>query len=229
MDVQQTERSIQEIWKMFAETDQRFKATDRKIEETARQIKDTDRQIADTDRQMKETARQIKDTDRQMKETARQIADTDRQMKETDRQMKATDRRIGELSGKWGRFVEGMVAPGVSRLFAERGIQVEKVYQRVRVAGMEIDVLAIDGGYAVLIEVKSTLGVDDVREHIERLGRFKIYFPEYADRQVVGAVAGIVIEEGVDRFAYKRGLYVIAQSGETVRILNDPDFKPRLY
>jgi hypothetical protein len=68
-----------------------------------------------------------------------------------------------------------------------------------------------------------------VREHLDRLGKFKAIFPEYADRKVVGAVAGIVIDEGADRFAYKHGLFVIAQSGEMVTILNDEDFHPTVW
>ncbi len=129
--------------------------------------------------------------------------------------------------------MEGIVVPAAETIFSRRGIEVDKVSQRVRARhngeGMEIDVLAVDGAYAVLIEVKSTLSVDDVKEHLKRVGRFKVFFPEYADRRVLGAVAGIVIEEGVDRFAYKSGLFVIGQSGETVRILNDETFRPRIW
>ena len=50
--------------------------------------------------------------------------------------------------------------------------------------------------------------------------------PEYADRKVIGAVAGIIIDEGADKFAYKIGLFVIVQSGETVKITNDDEFSP---
>ena len=48
-------------------------------------------------------------------------------------------------------------------------------------------------------------------------------------RKVIGAVGGIVIEEGSDKYAYKQGLYVITESGETVRILNDEKFKPKKW
>ena len=67
----------------------------------------------------------------------------------------------------------------------------------------------------------------DVKDHIESINKIKSLFPKYADRKVIGAVAGIVIDEGTDRFAYKRGLFVIAQTGDTVRILNDKGFMPK--
>jgi hypothetical protein len=107
------------------------------------------------------------------------------------------------------------------------------VYQRVKAhkngAGLGIDVLAVNGDYAVLIEAKSTLGVEDVRDHLERLAKFKGLFPEYSDRMVLGAVAGIVIDEDADKFAYRNGLFVIGQSGDAVKILNDDQFQPKKW
>jgi len=153
--------------------------------------------------------------------------------KETDRKIAEISKTVAALTGKWGRFVERLIAPGTISMFKERGIEVEKVYQRVKAhkngKEIKIDILAIDKEYAVLIEAKSTLGIEDIKEHIERLKIFKKFFPEYSDRKVIGAVAGIVIEEGADKFAYRQGLFVIGQTGETVKILNDKTFKPKIW
>ena len=89
--------------------------------------------------------------------------------------------------------------------------------------------MALNGEYAVLIEAKSTLGVEDIKDHLERLGKFKFLFPEYSDRMVLGAAAGIVIDEGADKFAYRNGLFVIGQSGDAVKILNDDQFQPKKW
>ncbi len=173
----------------------------------------------------------FEETDRRFKETEKQIKETDLRFKETEKQIKETDRKIDRLTGKWGRFVEGLIVPAAEELFKKRGIEVTSIYQRVKKRKdnerMEIDVLAVDTLYAILIEVKSTLGVSDVKEHIERIGKFKYFFPEYSDRKVLGAVAGIIIDEGSDRYAYQNGLFIIGQSGENVKILNDDDFKPK--
>ena len=92
---------------------------------------------------------------------------------------------------------------------------------------MEIDVLVVNDEYAIAISVKSTLSVDDVDSHIECLANFREFFPYLADKKLLGAVAGIVIDEGAGKYAYRKGLFVIAQSGETVNILNDEKFKPK--
>ena len=164
------------------------------------------------------------------KQLERSIQEVWELFKETDRKIAETNKAIADLGGKWGRFVEGLVVPAVENLFKDWGIELDKVFPRVKARRngdkMEIDVLAINGDYAMLIEVKSTLGVDDVKEHLAQLQRFKSFFPEYRDRKLLGAVAGIVIDEGVDRFAYRSGLFVIGQSGETVKVLNDRKFKP---
>ena len=179
----------------------------------------------------------VQEIEKGFQEIWKLFAETDRKFQETDEELgkrfKETDAKIAALTGKWGRFVEGLIAPAVERLFQDWNIEVDRVYQRVKAHknghGLEVDILAVNGKYAVLIEAKSTLGVEDVRDHIDRLGKFKTFFPEYHDRKVVGAVAGIVIEEEADKFAYRNGLFVIAQSGEAVHILNDQTFQPKQW
>ena len=160
--------------------------------------------------------------------------ETDKRFKETDKKIENTLKVVGDLTGKWSKFVEGLIAPAVEKLFKARGIEVDKVYQRVKThrngSAMEIDILAVDGKYAILVEAKSTLKIEDVQEHEERLDKFKYFFPEYKDRNVVGAVGGISIEKGAERYAYKKGMFVIAQSGEeSVKIVSDKGFKPRMW
>ncbi|MBF0345891.1 MAG: DUF3782 domain-containing protein [Nitrospirae bacterium] len=156
-----------------------------------------------------------------------------KELKEVVAGLSETRKTVEALTGKWGIFVEGLVLPATEKLFKERGIEVDQISQRVksRKSGfeMETDILAVNGEYVVAIEVKSLLSVDDVKKHMERLSKFKSAFRQYADRQIIGAVAGIVIEEGVDRFAYKNGLFVIGQSGDTVKILNDDKFVPQYF
>lgn len=171
------------------------------------------------------------------RETGRKFEESRREFEKRDERLSQKVAAVGEqvaaLTGKWGKFVEGLIAPAAERLFKERGIEVDKIYQRVRAhkngAALEVDIMVINRRDAVLIEAKSTLKTADIDEHLERLARFKQFFPEYQDRRVFGAVAGIVIEEEADRYAYRNGLFVIAQSGETVAILNDEKFVPQVW
>ncbi|MEO5368781.1 MAG: DUF3782 domain-containing protein [Magnetococcus sp. DMHC-1] len=167
-------------------------------------------------------------------EQAKARAEADRHFQETERVVKDVSRQIGRLGGRWGEFVEGMVAPACETMFAERGIPVHKVHPRTKAKlpgnrHMEIDLLVINTTAVVAVEVKSDLKIEDVRWHADKLSEFKEFYPEYADRQIMGAVAGIVMGEGVDRFAMNLGLFVIVQSGENVRLANDLSFVPRIW
>ena len=177
-----------------------------------------------------ENEKRFKETDRILTEKFKEAAE---QSKETGKKVAETTAAVNALTGKWSRFVEGLIAPATIRLFEEKGILVDKVYQRVkgRKKGVEteIDILAINGEYAILIEAKSTLKIEDVNDHLARLEKFKKIFPEYQERKVIGAAGGIVIDEHADKYAYKKGFYVITESGENVRILNDDRFKLRIW
>jgi hypothetical protein len=89
--------------------------------------------------------------------------------------------------------------------------------------------LVTNEAHVLVVEVKSTLGVTDVKEFIEDLSQFRLFFPEYAQKDLYGAVAGIEIEKGAAKFAYRQGLFVLAQSGETVTILNNDNFQPKCW
>jgi hypothetical protein len=184
-----------------------------------------------TDQQLKETDQQLKETDRKILAVSEEIRQVSKEISAVNKQISAVNKQIGDLGGKWGRFVENMVAPACETIFLKRGIPVHQVSQRVkkRLEGqtLEIDILVTNEHHVLVVEVKSSLGVSDVKDLRTDLTQFRQFFPEYAHKQLYGAVAGIEIEEGADKYAYRRGLFVLAQAGETVAILNNSDFQPK--
>jgi hypothetical protein len=208
-----TTTTLDEVWALFREVAEAQK-------ETGRRFQESDRRFQETERLMKE---QSKETERFMKERS----------KENDRRMKQLSEQLGRLGNRLGEFVEEMVKPAVVRLFRERGIVVHEVHQDVEVErggeGIQIDLLVVNDTEAVLVEVKSKLVQTDVEMHMERLGKFKRLLPRYGDIRVMGAVAAMVVPKDVARYAYRQGLFVLAQSGESVVILNDGGFKPNTW
>ncbi|MBF0628486.1 MAG: hypothetical protein HQL91_09730 [Magnetococcales bacterium] len=241
--------TFDDVWKMFQENAVQLKETRRQFQEMVREDRERraewERRMQETDRQMRESRAEAEremresraEADRQMREsraeTERQMRETERQMRETDLKIKAVTKQIGELGGRLGEFVEEMIKPSCIAMFQARGIQVDEILGRVKkiVNGkqMEIDLLLANTVDAVLIEVKSRLTAEDVQEHLDRLADFKKLFPRYADCRVYGAVAGMVIASEADRFAMRKGLFVIAQTGESVQLANAPDFVPKSW
>ncbi len=199
--------TLEEIWRLFKETDRKFQETDRRFIETDRQFKETDRQLKETDRQLRETAQRIKEIGEQ----------------------------IGHLGNRLGEFVEGLVAPALIKLFQARGIDVcglSRDLSRKNSAlnlATQIDLFAVNGDVCILIEVKSKFSIEDVHEHLERMKKFKLLYPEYADKQALGAVVAMVMPDDVAKYAYRKGFFVLAQKGEAVVILNDEQFKPQAW
>jgi len=177
-----------------------------------------------------ELAESQKEAEQRLRETEQLLK---AQARETDRQIRQVNRQIGELGNRLGEFVEWQVRPAAIRLFQERGIAVYELASDVTIQrdgeGLEIDLLAINTTEAVLIEVKSKLSQGDVDEHLERLGKFKRLLPRYQDVRAMGAVAAMVVPPEVARYAYRQGLFVLAQSGDDMAILNDADFRPKTW
>ncbi len=227
--------TLDDIYALFqtsqAEADRRFAEADRRAAESKAEA---DRRAAES---KAEADRRAAEFDRKMAESKaeddRRAAEAARSMEDLRRLVDNTTRAVDGLTTRWGQFVENLVEPSVVRLFRERGIDVQETTRRMRSqrpgAEMEIDILAINGDSAVAVEVKSRLSRQDVDDFLARLGRFKRSFPHYMNYQIYGAVAGIEIDAGVDRYAYQQGLFVIKQTGDTVTIANNAAFRPTAW
>ncbi len=169
------------------------------------------------------------------KETDERLAQHRRETdKRIERIHKQLSKNLNGITDSLSRFSEQMVFPAVERLFGKRGIQLDPLYAnaegRHKGEKMETDVIGLGSDCVVLIEVKLRLRQDDVEDFLEeKLPRFFDFFPHFRRPILYGVVAGMSIDKGVDRFAYKKGLFVIAQTGENLRILNDTKFKPRSF
>ncbi|NCS48729.1 MAG: DUF3782 domain-containing protein [Microcystis aeruginosa BK11-02] len=212
--------TIANIYKLFERTEAQF----------AEFQKEAERRNVEAERRNAEAEQRNAEADRRSAEAERRRAEAERTMEELKKQVRATTEAVNNLTTPLCLFIEEMVEPAVVQLFQERGIDVTQTMSRLKSkrpgAAMEIDILAVNGSELVAVECKSRLSKDDVDDFLDRLQRFKLAFPQFRDFQVYGAVAGIESDQGIDSYAYRRGLFVIKQSGETVKIINDVQFQP---
>ena len=221
-----------DVWRLLAELVEAQKETERRFQETERllreQTQETERllreQSQETERLLRE---QSQETERLLKEQAQE---TDRLLKEEARHL---NQQIGKLGNRLGEFVEWQVRPAVLRLFQARGIAVNQLYGELILQdgndSIEIDLLVVNRDTAILVEVKSKLSQADVNEHLDRIRKFKQLAHQYQSTKILGAVAGMVVPPEVARYAYRQGLFVLAQSGDGVVILNDDKFQPKAW
>ena len=188
----------------------------------------------ETDKQFKETDKQFKETDRQFKETKAQIKENDRML---SKRFKETDKKIKELSAlftsQWGKLVESLVEGDLIKLLNEKGIEVQQTLQRVKGnkdgQNYEFDIIAVNGHEIVIVEVKTTLRVDDVNDFHEKLWKAKRYMPDYTNKKIYGGMAFITADGSSDRMAEKLGFFVIRDTGNSSSITNQKDFKPKAF
>jgi hypothetical protein len=67
-------------------------------------------------------------------------------------------------------------------------------------------VVAVYGDYVLINETKSSLDAKDVDEFVKMLSGARGFFPEYASRHFIGAIASLYMGESVVRYGEKQGV-----------------------
>jgi hypothetical protein len=81
----------------------------------------------------------------------------------------------------------------------------------------------------MIVEIKSKPNTRDIDDHIERMEKLRKHADLHGDkRKYLGAVAGVIFNEGEKTYALKRGFYVIEPSGDTFSITEPKGkYRPR--
>ena len=204
MSTQQVPLTYEQMMSLFLKTQERFEASQERSEATDIRLE-------------------------KMRERSEAI---DIQIEKTQAAVEATNIAVGALTRKVGDIVEKLLGEGnLVAQFRDLGIKV-KTHSRNKVFGDkgtaesgEIDLFMEDGDVAILVEAKTTLKMDDVRDHIERMEKYRRFVDADGNngKRFIGAVAGTVIEDNVINFAHENGLYVIIQSARAVEIIAQPE------
>ena len=163
--------------------------------------------------------------------------ETDRKIKDTDRKIKDTDRYLKELDDifnlEWDRLVGCLRKDGnLIKLLKQKGIEVESIFGSTNHYGEEkwwFDMTAVARKEIVVVDIKTTLGTEDVKCFLKRLSKVKQYLHMYKDRAPYGAVAYFRKNDGADLYAEKQGLFVIRATGNSASITNQENFKPKAF
>ena len=223
------------VWAMFQETGKRFQETDKKFQETDKKFQETERMLKETlKRTIEENAELSRETKQAIKEVSEQIRENGRQLEKSKREL---DRKMGELGNRFGELAEHLVAPSINEKFNALGYHFDAIAPgglRIDEPGgqtvAEIDLLLQNTESMVAVEVKSKLLERHVDEHIRRLEVLRAWADKHGDRRKIrGAMAGAIVSPGVRQYTLKDGLYVIVQTGDTVKIDIPDGFVPRQW
>ena len=225
------EKSICELKKLIKENSEQMKERDKRFD---RDMKDRD-EIFDKemkekderfDRDMKERDEKF---DEEMKERDEKFA---REMKEFRDETNTAIRRISvEFLGATGHIVEGLASSAVDKIFKDAGLDLLHYGKNIKPklpednSKMEVDVLLGNETFVVPVEVKADFTKRKVKRFVRQMAMYRTFFPEYADKEVVAAVAAINYEGGADQLAHEEGLLVIRVSSDNIFSLDPFDVK----
>ncbi len=164
------------------------------------------------------------------KETNKKIQKLSDSQKETDKQLKKTENLF---TTQWGRLVESLVEGDLVPILNQKGIKISNTFTNVKQRGrgddFEYDIIAANGEEIVVVEVKTTLRADSVKDFLGNLKKFTSRMPHYKNKIIYGAVAWLRAEQEADIHAEKQGLFVIRATGSSASIVNKENFKPQLF
>jgi len=149
-------------------------------------------------------------------------------------------KKWGELSNKMGTMAEDLVAPSIPRILRETtkcpdgrvesmAVRVERLHPADRGRSQEFDVVAVCGEYVLINETKSRLDPQAVLDFAQRMLEARDFFPEYADKKFIGAIASLYVDESIVRYGEKQGLIVLGFGRDVMEVLNSPGFVPRKF
>ncbi len=194
------------------------------------------RASARTQRQVEQTSREMRDFKDEMRDFKDEMHGFKDEMHTSYREM---NRRWGELANKMGTMAEDLVAPSVPRILRTvvdcPADAIERIAVRLRQRHTvtrqlrEFDVVAACGEYVLINETKSRLDPEDVTQFAEVLPEAREFFPEYADKKFIGAVASLYVDPSLVRFGESQGLIVLGFGEDVMEVLNSLDFVPKTF
>ena len=205
------------------------------LEDRERSQRDREKSEQEWEKSRREWQEIREKSDREWEKIREQMKESDRKWQQTREDIKEANQRHGKLSDRIGDLIQAMVYGGIKRLFRDLGYDFDVINQKYHFGKKElgiygeVDLLLENGDFALLVEVKTNLSVDDVKEHQECLEKFRLVADARNDkRRFIAAVGGGLVQENVRIFALKQGMFVIQQSGENVEVLA-PKGEPMIW
>ncbi len=165
-------------------------------------------------------------------ETSRVAAETSRRVEQTSRKVEEVGRQIGWIGNTFGRFTEGLFLPSLEKiLIKDFGLDTvaPRIQRRQNGSFVELDVLAYSNGgnnTAVVVEIKSKLRDDDIKEFLRQLSNFPKLFPEHKDKKLFGMIAAVGITAEQKAALEKLGIYVVRIKDDVFKVISSKKFKP---
>ena len=148
--------------------------------------------------------------------------------KEWDKQMKELNKNIGGIGNSNGDVAEDFFYNGLDNKMKVGNIIFESIEKNVRKKIKsprledEFDIILKNSDSILITEVKYKAIPDHVDELLnKKIPSYKKLFSINKDFRIYGVIAGLSMPENTKRKAIEYGFFVLTQSGDNIKLLND--------
>ena len=199
--------------------------------EIQEQQKKTDAKLAELIEQQKKTDAQLAKTDAQLAKTDASVDKLEKAVNKLQKTVGQVTKTLGDMGNIQGDVAEDLFRRNIAHLLNMRGIVIDNVETHLKTPRCEYDIVAINSGQAVVLEVKNKLTSQHIQHFIQKqLPLFKQEFPMFTDYKLYGAVGSLIVNEQLEQQAAKAGLFVLTQTKDGgANIANQADFQAKVF
>ena len=234
-----TLEDLQEIIRDLGESQKELSESQKELSESQKELSEsqkiTEESLQKTQKEIRESQKELSESQKELSESQKTTEESLQKTQKEIRESQKTTKNLESLfSGQWGKLMESLIEGDLIKLLRNRNILVNQVTTRRRGETngkqWEIDLIAINGDEIVVVEVKTTLKVQDVKNFQDKiLVPIKTLIPEYSNFKIYGAIAYLRADQKANLYAQKQGLFVIRATGSSASITNEKGFKPAIY
>jgi len=213
--------TFEKVWAMFQETELQIKELRNEMYRITQEI---DRINKKRPEYTTETSPQIEDEETLDDEESRWVEEINEEI-------------YKKYSNDFGNLSDYLVKPFIERKFSKLGFNWICSRKNYSVRDPEnsddyisIDIMLEDKETAIAINIKEKVDKADVDEHIKRMEILRRDADKrQCKRKYRGAIAAVEIDEAVREYMLQKGLYMLKQTGETIKIDIPEGFVPREF
>ena len=152
---------------------------------------------------------------------AKEIKEIRKIQKETARVVEKTSKNFNGFINNSSRETEEFFSKAIKRNNLKIG-ESQFDWMRTNISSnskkghtiIEIDILLLNSQLLAVVEVKTTLHQNDVKNFLEKqIPLFRACFPEHRDKKIIGMVAGKVVNADARELAHKAGFTILTPEG----------------
>jgi hypothetical protein len=212
------------VWAALLKTDEQIEKMSKRVDKTSEIAAKTSEIVAKTSEEVAKTSEEVAQLSKRVDKTSEVVA-------KTSADIAKITKNLGGIGNSIGKMTEAMFSAELWKKFSVHGFKFTKGSNIKFSVGhtvlAEVDFFMENGEYAMPVEIKTELSIEDVDDHLKRMEKIRQYMDSHKDnRKLVGAVAGAVVSKNVLTYAQKKGFFVLVQTGDSIAIAKmSKDFK----